>query len=253
MTHPKSGFYERDNKEYVSVSSILGRTHELFDPNKQKGLEIWRQMEPNWQDIIADAQRRGTIIHAEVEMTFASDSRKHELEKATMDEIMKYNIHEYITYLSPVLDKIRQENFEGKQAKPSFLMEEVLFCDQGYAGTADLRLHWDGQYSIWDWKTVRSYKEEGVKKKAKSMSHYKGAFIQIAAYALAHNLAVRKGELDNEITQGVICVCYDWREPHVHVLDKQELKAAALEFIERYQAYCSLENTSFPRATEVAI
>lgn len=253
MSHPKSGFYEKDDHEYVSVSSILGRTHELFDPNKQKGLEIWRQMEPNWEDIISNAQRRGTIIHSEVEMAFFGQARKHELEEATMDEIMKYNIHEYMTHLSPVLDKVKQENFEGEQPKSSFLAEEVLFCDQGFAGTADLRLHWDGQYSIWDWKTVRSYKEEGVKKKAKSMSHYKGAFVQIAAYALAHNLAVRKGELDNEITQGVICVCYDWREPHVHVLDKQELKAAALEFIERYRAYCSLENTSFPRATEVAI
>lgn len=252
MSHPKSGFYERDNKEYVSVSSVLGRTAELFNPNKQKGLEIWRQMQPDWEDIIANAQRRGTIIHSEVELSFFGDSRKHQLEEATMEEVMKYNIHEYMTYLSPVLDIIKEENFEGGECRSSFLAEEALFCEHGYAGTADLRLHWDGQYSIWDWKTVRSYKEEGVKKKAKSMSHYKEAFVQIAAYALAHNLAVRNGELDNEITQGVICVCYDWREPHIHVLDKHELKAAALEFIERYAAYCSLENTSFPRATEVA-
>jgi hypothetical protein len=252
MSHPKSGFYERDEKEYVSVSSVLGRTAELFNPNKKKGLEIWRQMEPNWEEIIANACRRGTIIHSEVELSFFGSQQKHGLEEATMDEIMKFNVHEYMAHLSPVLDLVKKENFNGEICKPSFLVEEVLFCDQGYAGTADLRLHWEGQYSIWDWKSVRSYKEEGVKKKAKSMSHYKEACVQIAAYALANNLAVRKGELDNEITQGVICVCYDWREPHIHVLDKQELKAAALEFIQRFAAYCSLENTSFPRATEVA-
>lgn len=253
MVHPRSGFYVKDDHEYVSVSTVLGRTSELFSPNKMKGLEIWRQMEPNWQEIMQRAQRRGTIVHSEVELSFMGDTDKHKMDHPTMDEIMEYNIHEYITHLSPVLDLIKNENFKNGASKPSFLMEEELFCDLGYAGTADLRLTWDGQYTIWDWKTVRSYKEEGVKKKPKSMSHYKEAEVQIASYALAHNLAVKKGELDNQITQGVICVCYDWREPHIHVLDKQELKAKAQEFIERLNAYTSLENVSLPRATNVAI
>lgn len=253
MAHPKSGFYEKDGFEYVSVSSVLGRTSELFNPNKMKGLDIWRQMEPNWQEIMENAQRRGTIIHSEVELFFMNeeeqvlDEAKHKMEGATMDEIVKFNVHEYLTYLQPVLDLIKEQNFAHGLSRPTFLMEEELFCPLGYAGTADLRLHWDGQYSIWDWKTVRSYKEEGVKKKNKSMSHYKEAEVQIASYALAHNLAVKRGELDTEITQGVICVCYDWREPHIHVLDKQELKAAAQQFVERLKAYFSLENTTFPR------
>lgn len=250
MVHPRSGFYIRDDKEYVSVSSVLGRTADLFDPNKSKGLEIWRQMEPDWQEIMERAQRRGTIIHSEVELALTGEAEKHKMDHPTMEEILEYNVHEYMTFLSPLLDLIKEQNFKNDQSSSSFLMERELFCDLGYAGTADLRLHWEGQYTIWDWKTVRSYKEPNVKKKAKSMSHYKTAEIQIASYALAHNLAVKKGELDNEITQGVICVCYDWREPHVHVLSKQELKAAAQEFIERFKAYCSLENTSFPRPIE---
>lgn len=247
MVHPTSGFYAREGLEYVSVSTVLGRTSELFNPNKIKGLEIWRQMEPNWQEIMENAQRRGTIIHSEAELFFASNLQKHKMDAPTMDDILKYNIHEYITHLTPVLELIKQQNFIDEESKPSFLMEEELFCHLGYAGTADLRLHWERQYTIWDWKTVRSYKEEGVKKKAKSMSHYKEAEVQIASYALAHNLAVKRGELDNKITQGVICVCYDWREPHIHVLNEQELKAAAQEFIERFKAYCSLENTTLPR------
>lgn len=247
MAHPKSGFYLKDECEYVSVSSVIGRTTELFNPDKLKGLEIWRQMEPEWQDIMQNAQRRGTIIHSEAEMFFMGEAEKHKMDHATMEEIMKYNIHEYITYLSPVLEIIKSENFKHGVSKPSFLMEEELFCPLGYAGTADLRLDWEGQYTIWDWKTVRSYKEPNVKKKAKSMSHYKEAVIQISSYALAHNLLMKKGELDRQITQGVICVCYDWREPHVHVVSKQELKAGAQEFIERFKVYCSLENTTFPR------
>ena len=249
MAHPKSGFYEKDGHDYVSVSSVLGRTAELFNPNKLKGLEIWRQMEPNWQEIMERAQRRGTIIHSEVELALFGDCNKHEMDHAGMDEIITYNIPEYLTHLSPVIDLIKKENFVNGVSRPDFLIEEVLFCHLGYAGTADARLRWNGKYSIWDWKTVRSYKEEGVKKKPKSVSHYKEAEIQIASYALAHNLCVKRGELDTEIEQGVICICYDWREPHIHVLNKQELKAAAQEFIERYKAYCSLENTSFPRLT----
>jgi hypothetical protein len=250
MAHPKSGIYTKEDTEYISVSSVLGRTAELFNPNKLKGLEIWRQMEPNWQDIMERAQRRGTIIHSETELSFFGDAQKHRMDHASMDEMISYNVPEYMTYLQPVLEIIKENNFKHGVSHPSFLIEEVLHCHLGYAGTADARLFWEGEYSIWDWKTVRSYKEEGVKKKPKSISHYKEAEIQIAAYALAHNLAVKRGELDTEITQGVICICYDWREPHIHVLNKQELKAAAQEFIERYKAYCSLENTTFPRLTE---
>lgn len=253
MAHPASGFYTKDDHEYVSVSKVLSATSHLFNPNKIKGLEIWRQMEPNWEDIMQRAQRRGTIIHSEVELSLMGDSIKHKIDHPTMDEILNYNVHEYITYLVPILEIIKEQNFKKNVSVPSFLMEEELFCHLGYAGTADLRLHWEGQYTIWDWKTVRSYKEEGVKKKAKSMSHYADAKVQIASYALAHNLAVRRGELDKPITQGVICVCYDWREPHVHVMNKQELKAKAIEFLERYEAYCSLVNASFPKAIPVAI
>jgi len=252
MTHPVSGFYTKDDLEYVSVSTVLGATVESFCPGKTKGLEIWRQTEPDWEDIMQRAQRRGTIIHSEVELSLMGDSKKHKMDHPTMDEILNHNVHEYITYLSPVLEMIKKQNSKMGLIDPSLLIEEELFCHLGIAGTPDLRLTWDDQYTIWDWKSVRSYKE-GVKKKAKSMSYYSEAEVQIGAYALFHNLAVKRGELDKPVTQGVICVCYDWREPHVHVLDKQELKARAIEFLERYEAYCSLVNASFPRAIKVAI
>jgi hypothetical protein len=248
MVHPNSGFYEKDQHEYVSVSEILAKTSELFDENKLKGLEIWRSMEPDWQNIMQRAQRRGTIIHSEIELSLLGDCDKHKIDHPTMDEILEYNIHEYVTHLSPLLDQIKKENFKHGLSSPLFLMEEEMYCERlGHAGTPDVRLTWDHKYSVWDWKSVRSYKEEGVRKKAKSMSQYKGAMIQIGAYALGHNLEVKAGRLDRPIEQGVICVCYDWREPHVHVLDKDELKAAAQEFIERLKAYCSLHNTHFPR------
>jgi hypothetical protein len=278
MVHPNSGFYEQDDKEYVSVSTVLGRTVELFHPDRVKGLEIWRSREPDWQEIMQSSQRRGTILHGEIESFFGIDifsDEKKRLESPTMDEIITHNIHEYIAYLLPLLEDIKKQNgleLDGHHpihlwstSEPRnnyFLMEQELFCHLGCAGTADLRLLFAApdkkrkttllpQYSIWDWKSARSYKDldeyGSERKKVKSKSQYKEAFVQLGAYALMHNLAVKRGELDNEITQGVICVCYDWREPQLHVLSKQELKAAAQEFIERLRAYCSIENTQFPR------
>jgi len=264
MAHPKSGFYKKDDLEYVSVSSVLGRTIELFHPDKLKGLQIWRNIEPDWQEIMESSQRRGTVIHGEIEAYFGVDtfSEDRRLEIPTMDEIITLNIHEYISYLLPTLESIKEQNFANELSHPSFLMEQELFCHLGCAGTPDLRLTFAAidkktkkllkpQYTIWDWKSARSYKELDAhgneRRKAKAKSHYSEAFIQLGAYALFHNLAVKRGELDKEITQGVICVCYDWREPQFHVLSKPELKAAAQEFIERFKAYCSLEKTQFPR------
>lgn len=252
MAHPTSGFYVKDDHEYVSVSSILGRTSEIFDPHKAKGLEFWRRNEPDWEDVVQRAQRRGKIIHAEIEGDLLGWGTKGHEDEATYEEIMIYNIHEYINYLSPILEEIKTENkHEEKDAlKDDFCLEGVLHCPHGYAGTADARFWWQNQYTIWDWKTVRSHKEfeeEGKGKKTKSKSKYKEAFLQIGAYALAHNIAVKNGELDTLITQGVICVCYDWREPQLHILDRAELGQAVQSFIERYQAYCELEQTSFPR------
>lgn len=277
MVHPNSGFYEKDDKEYVSVSTVLGKTVELFHPNRVKGLEIWRNTEPDWQEIMQSSQRRGTILHGEIESFFGIDifsDEQKKLESPTMDEIFSYNIHEYISWLLPLLEDIKQQNgldldsshpihsWSANKTNDYFLMEQELFCHLGCAGTPDLRLRFAApdkktktilppRYSIWDWKSARSYKDlcqDGTeRRKAKSRSHYSEAFIQLGAYALFHNLAVKRGELDNEITQGVICVCYDWREPQLHVLSKRELKAAAQEFIERFKAYCDLENTQFPR------
>lgn len=250
MAHPTSGFYIHEDHEYVSVSSVIGRTSEIFDPSKAKGLDIWRSREPDWEEIIQVAQRRGKIIHAEAEGHLLGVGTAGHEDEATYEEILRYNIHEYLHYLHPLLEDIKTQNTVGDGLRPDFCLEGVLICPHGYAGTADARFMWDGRYSIWDWKTVRSYKEfeDQVKaKKPKPKSKYKEAFLQIGAYALAHNIAVKQGKLDTMVTQGVICVCYDWREPQLHILDAGELKKAALQFVERFNAYCELEECSFPR------
>ena len=213
-------------------------------------MEFWRRSEPDWEDIVQRAQHRGKIIHAEIEGSLLGIGTEGHEDAATYEEIIRYNIHEYVHYIDPLLQEIKKENTDGDKLKENMVLEGVLFCPQGYAGTADARFTWDGQYTIWDWKTVRSYKEyddHAKGKKTKPMSKYKEAFLQLGAYALAHNIAVKAGEFDTLITQGVICVCYDWREPQLHILDKGKMKQAVLGFVERFEAYCEIHKTAFPR------
>lgn len=255
MAHPTSGFYLKDEHEYVSVSTILGETSKLFDPGKEKGLQFWRRSEPDWEEILERAQRRGKIIHAEIEGSLLDTGTKGHVDEATYDEIIKYNIHEYLFYLAPILEHIKHDNSKNGTLLNNFYLEGVLYCPQGFAGTADARFFWEGKYSIWDWKTVRSYKEfddQDKAKKPKPRSKYESAFLQLGAYALAHNIAVRAGEFDTMITQGVICVSYDWRPPQLHILDGDKLRKAVFGFIERFKAYCELMETEFPRPIKEA-
>jgi hypothetical protein len=250
MAHPTSGFYVKDDHEYVSVSSVLGATNELFNPGKIKGLEFWRRNEPDWEDIVARAQRRGKIIHAEVETTLLNTTTQGHEDEASYEEILQHNIHEYITHLAPLLELIKNENYDNGNIRKDFSLEGVLFCPHGYAGTADGRFLWEGKYTIWDWKTVRSYKEyddEKRGKKTKPKSKYDEAFLQIGAYALANNILHKNGQAPALIKQGVICVCYDWRDPQLHILDAEQLRAAALDFVKRFAAYCELMEVAFPR------
>jgi hypothetical protein len=248
MIHPKSGFYTENDFEYVSVSTVIGETAEIYTPGKLKGLEIWRANEPDWQEITQRGQRRGTLVHAEVEAFFKGGYDVHAEDHATFDELISYNIPEYMLHLSTLLEELRAQNtlsYDGLLS-PSVLIEKQLISDIGTAGTPDIRLYFNNRYTIWDWKSVRSYKEEGVKKKNKSISGYGDAKIQIGAYALMHNLMTPKTGLP-KITQGVVAIVYDWREPHVHVMDKEELAKAASEFVERFQTYCALKEARFPR------
>jgi len=246
MVHPASGFYVKDNQEYASVSLVLGATSQMFDPSKERGLQFWRRNEPDWEEIVIRAQRRGKIIHAEVEATLLGISTAGHEDEGTYEEIVKYNVNEYLMYLGPLLEEIKTEN-EGRK---DIQLEQVVFCPHGYAGTKDANFMFRKKYSMWDWKSVRSYKEyesEEKGKKTKPKSKYKDAFLQIGAYALAHNIGVRNGELDTLIERGVICVCYDWREPQLHILDGDDLKKAVLGFVERFAAYCELIGCSLPR------
>lgn len=261
MSHPASGFYRKGEHEYVSVSEILQQTSHAFDIGKQIALSKWRAKEENHEQITMQAKRRGHCIHAHAEESFTGKESKNQEARLSLDEIIAMNIPGYIANLGEVLEQIKTENcidendYDSSLVKSiesgfPFRLERPIFSPYGWAGTPDIFLRWLGLYTGWDWKSARSFKEleEGQKPKPRPRSRYKDAALQLSAYSLANNLKRHFGEPDRpKITQGAVCVCYDWREPQIHLFDAEQLAESAMLFVERYEFYCEMNKTSFPR------
>lgn len=249
-------FYEKNGIEYARVSTILGETMPLFHPSKHKGIAWWQQHEPDACEILARGQRRGTMMHSVIESLLLGDKREFCHDMPSVEELMAYNIPAYISYLQPLLEDIKSQNGQDTLwpalLNSSLLIEQELFCGHGFAGTPDLRCWFEGKYTVWDWKSVRSHLEDGVEKKPKSISRYSEAKIQVSAYALAHNLELFANGDYPPIEQCGICVCYDWREPFLYLMDMEEIKESVKEFIERFGVYKEIENSIFPRKVQLS-
>jgi hypothetical protein len=245
-------FYERDGIEYARVSTILGKTMPLFHPAKHKALCDWAEREPDSAEILARGQRRGTLIHAQIEHYLLDGRIESGREQPSLEELVYHNVPGYMHYVTPLLEKIKEENgpcslWPGLQ-KSSLMLEQELYCGHGFAGKPDKRCWFEGKYTTWDWKSARSILEKGVKKKPRPISRYSEAKVQIGTYSLGHNVELYKKTGDYPpIEQGAICILYDWREPHLHLMSIKELKDSANEFIERFNVYQELEGSIFPR------
>ena len=245
-------FYEKDGYEYARVSTILGKTMPIFHPDRAKGLQIWQEKEPNYQDILEKSQRRGTLVHCMVEKYLLGESVKHGDDQPTLEELLYHNIPAYMNYLEPLLNEIKEQN-DGScdlwpgLAERNILLEEELFCPYGFAGKPDIRLWWNQKYTIFDWKSSRSCREEGVEKKRKPRSRFSEGFVQLCAYALAHNINSKKTGEYPPVEQVGICACYDWTEPTLFLLQIEKIVEFANEFIERFSVYQELEDSAFPR------
>ena len=244
-------FYEKDGTEYARVSTILGETMPLFHPDKHRGLTWWQKNEPDAPEILARGQRRGTLVHAEVEMFLLGDQYVHSEEAPSVEELMSYNIPGYVNYLIPLLEEMKAQNgpdslWPGLE-QSSLMIEQPLYCRHGFAGTPDIRLWFEAKYTVWDWKSARSHLEEGVEKKPRPVSRYSEAEVQTASYALAHNIELVPSGDFPPIEQVAICICYDWCEPFLHLVPIEKIREAADEFIERFGVYKELENSTFPR------
>lgn len=252
MVHPVGGIYGKDGLGYVSVSKVLAETLAEFNPGKKQGIERWYAREPEAEQINERGQTRGTLVHSEIELFYKPYDFGEGPERTSFEQMLEYNIPAYMQYLHPLLKEVKSQN----PADNHILIEEELFCRNGWAGTPDKRCWFEGVYTVWDWKSVRSYLEtnynpetkqrEPVKKKKKYRSDYTEAFVQLGGYALGHNIEAKYNPRLQPINQGAVCVCYDWREPEVFLLNKGELKDAAMEFTERFRATMEKLDLVFP-------
>lgn len=256
MVHPTSGFYVKDGHEYVSYSTLVGATDHIFNPEKVKGLEIWRAKESDADSIMEDAQKRGKLIHHDLELLFGSPIEEDIA--ATIDELIGLRIPDYVMNFSETIQ------FLADSKKDRLVEDENYSSKYGFACTTDYK-GWIGfekqgrefflsetaepQYTVVDWKTIRPpdpFSEE--EPKAKPRSHHRDNFLQLGANALAHNEEVKAGRRDAPIiTQGAIIALYSWREPRIHVLDLEELREYAVAFIQRCRAYADIVGETFPR------
>lgn len=222
LRHPVR-FYSVDGQRLPSVTSVIGRTDPIFNPTKENGLNFWRSREPDHRSILDEACRRGSILHSEIELAFTG----RQSVECSVEEWNGLGIPDYMTHLLPTIQTFGENLVD---------VEKVVSSSLGYAGTADLICGFDGHTTLVDWKTTRHHSVVGEKSKKKS--HYKGAEVQVAAYAAAYNSDHR----NPPVTQGLIVVAYSWREPDLIRLDLDMLKHRAMEFEERLRVFQVLES-----------
>lgn len=152
-----------DGSKVPSVTTILDRTK----PAEQKeALNRWKKSvgEARAQQITTEAASRGTRMHAYLEQYILSDDMKP----------LPTN-----PYAHPSWYMAAQVILEGLPSVTEFWGVEVPVYYSGlYAGTTDLVGAWKGKPAIMD------FKQTNKMKKREWIGDY---FLQLAAYAQAHN------------------------------------------------------------------
>ena len=167
-----------DGSRVPSVTTILERTK---PEEKKKALQEWRDRvgHERAQQITTEAANRGTRMHTYLERYVKSD-----------------DIGELPTnpFAQPSWFMAAKVILEGLQHADEYWGSEVpLYYSGLYAGTTDLVGVWKGQPAIMD------FKQTNKPKKREWIEDY---FLQLAAYAEAHN-----DTYGTEINTGVILMC----------------------------------------------
>ena len=164
-----------DGSKVPSVTTILDATK---SEEKKQALAGWRKRvgEANAQAITTEAANRGTRMHAYLEQYILSDDLKP----------LPTN-----PYAHPSWYMAAEVILKGLQNVDEFWGTEVpLYYSGLYAGTSDCIAVWKGRPAILD------FKQTNKPKKREWIEDY---FLQLAAYAQAHNATY-----GTEIRDGVI-------------------------------------------------
>ena len=185
FTYPKSQrdivmgrrHYAVDNQKLPSVTTILSKTQ---PKEKQESLAKWRarEGEANAQRIMDQAAARGTAMHTLLEHYLIGE--KH----ADLTDIGQQ--------ATMMAEKVIEEGIKG-HLDEIWGSEVTVWYPDLFAGATDVVGVYDGKESIVD------FKQTNKPKRREWIDDY---FLQLAAYAMAHNFTYQ-----TEIIQGVVLMC----------------------------------------------
>lgn len=202
-------YYDVDNTNVPSVTSILDKTTD------KTFLEKWKQRigEQKALEEMQYAANVGTLMHEHLENHILKRERSknsnhiHKLAYTMADKIIEYGLSE--------IDEI-------------YGIEENLYYEDLWAGSADLVASYKGKISICDYKNSKTIKKE---------EHIENYKCQLAAYALAHNKM-----FGTNITQGVIFMCARDLDYKTFVIDGKDFEEHAYMWAKKVELYHTLYN-----------
>ena len=169
--------YAVSNQKLPSVTTILSKTQ---TKEKQESLANWRAKvgEEQAQRIMDQAAARGTAMHTLLEHYLIGE--KH----ADLTDLGQQ--------ATMMAEKVIEEGIKG-HLDEIWGSEVTVWYPDLFAGATDVVGVYDGKESIVD------FKQTNKPKRREWIDDY---FLQLAAYAMAHNFTYQ-----TEITQGVVLMC----------------------------------------------
>mgnify|MGYP006282396499 FL=1 len=198
-----------DGNKVASVTTILDKTK---SEEKRQALANWKKRvgEQAAQTIVTEAAGRGTSMHKMIERWLAGEDisvpgsnlvhqQAHKMANLVIDELIKPNVDEI------------------------WGSEVNLYFPELYAGTTDCVGVWKGEEAIMD------FKQTNKPKKREWIEDY---FLQLAAYAQAHNEVY-----GTKIRKGVVLMCSKDLELQEFVLEGQDFDDHANKWWDRVEQY----------------
>lgn len=197
--------YDFGNKRLPSVTTILSRTKD------QAFLEKWKARvgEAKAEEIKNHSSKRGTSMHKFLE---------NHISDVGYDDLSSIG-HEARPMAQKIIDQglINISEYYGS--------EVTLFYPDLYAGSTDLVCLHDNVEAIVDFKQAnRPKREEWIE----------DYYMQIAAYAMAHNVMFPK---NSKIEKGVIMVCTPDLYYQEFVVEGSKLQKYYWQFLDRLSQY----------------
>lgn len=198
-----------DGQRVSSVTTILEATKSA---ESKQALDNWRKRvgAQQAQQITTEAASRGTRMHKWLENYMCDDAMGEPGSNPYSQQSYKMASGIVENFLTPNVTEI-------------YGTEVSLYYPGLYAGTTDCVANWQGEVSILD------FKQTNKPKKTEWVQDY---FLQLCAYALAHNEVY-----GTNISQGVILMCSQEYELQHWVIAGAEFEAHTQKWIQRVDEF----------------